>query len=62
MKPLLTKKAQEREARKKAIIKEYLRVNTAGSHITAVTEKVAENLGLTFSPVYRAIKMYSNEN
>lgn len=58
MKKIITKKAQQRLERNKLIIKEYNKLYTEGSHITAVCEQVAINLGLTYNPVYKAVNSH----
>lgn len=53
-----TKKTLEREAREKAIIKEYDKIHVATNQITAEVEKICEKLNIGFSIVYRVIKKY----
>ena len=58
MKQIITVKAKERLERNKLIIKEYNKLFTEGSHKTAVCEKVAENLGIKYNPVYKVMNAY----
>lgn len=58
MKAIMTQTKQVRMQQYAAIAARYKELNTAGSQITAVTERVAAEMGISTALVYKVRRLY----